>query len=145
MKGEGESLPFSLAANLNKGYKELMKTYNDLYEAMGVMDRNGDSMDNPENEKKFFLGDGFYDATNTPFLFTTGDEGRSVMDQATLDFIAQHGLENIRVGTAYETWGIILFAGNPVPFKGVEGTIGRGACAIITDAPKVLVLLAEND
>ena len=122
-----------------------MKTFDDLYKAMGVRDSNGDSMDNPENEEKFFLGDGVYDATNTPYLFTSAYESRENMNQEALDFVNLHGLDNVRVGSAYETYGIILFAGNPPKFKGMKGTVGRGACAVIENCPKTLVILAEND
>jgi len=92
--------------------------------------------------------DGVFDVSDLPCCEINSAEhlGDAISD-AGLEFVKQHGPENIYIANGYQVPVIFLFAGKPkeIAEDDIMGHFGRGACAIFDKCPKRVLIVAEND
>ena len=94
------------------------------------------------------LIDGVWNITDIPCLRIDKATYMSLDDQelaAVQTFIAEHGLENIVIGAPYGTDATFLLASQPTEVETWEGCFNYGAAAIVTNCPREILILAEND
>ena len=115
-----------------------MTTYTNLYDLLGI----------PEDEEVTCrLEDGVYDVTDIPHLFLR-EEATRMSAEATEEvkaFIAEHGAENVFIADPDEVVVVGLFARRPAEVKTWEGGFNHGTGALITNCPREILILAEND
>ena len=94
------------------------------------------------------IPEGIYDVGEIPFFHIKNAEDMSwpITDEG-FEFVKKYGATNIYIAIGYQVQGIFLFAGNPKKFanKNCLGSIGRGACAVLTNCPKSILIIAEDD
>ena len=96
------------------------------------------------------LEDGMYDVTGVTRVFLTYAEAHNIDEVDVVrikEFVTKHGRENVWYAAPGETYGIYLFATKPTEFShdNARGSVGRGANLLVTECPKELLILAEND
>jgi hypothetical protein len=108
--------------------------------------KKGESSEYNHVFQSHLISDGAYDVTDIPFFHIKRAEGLDdkITDEG-LAFVKEHGAENIFVANGYQVLGIFLFAGKPKPYNDVIGNYGRGACAIMQNCPKSILIVAEDD
>lgn len=107
--------------------------------------KKGDASDHNWVFNDHILRDGVYDASGLPFVYLENAETmEGSITKEGLAFVKQHG-SNIYIAAGYQVEGIFLFAGKPKKWGGTIGEFGRGACAMFQDAPKSLLIIAEDD
>lgn len=83
--------------------------------------------------------DGIYDITNIPYVFIEDEQ-----EAKALKFIDKH--KEIWIAQPYDTMGMVLLAAEPKEIFTRTGTgFNYGSCNIITDCPRIIMILAEND
>jgi hypothetical protein len=97
--------------------------------------------------QQHMINGGVYDVTDLPCLEIedTDDLFSSCVGEEGLEFIMKYHPDNIYVASGYQVLGAFLFAGKPKLFKNYAGSFGRGACAVFSDCPKSLLIVAEDD
>ena len=104
-----------------------------------------------EDDKCRVLQDGFWDVSDLPFCDIEEAGGSDDISQhkQAIDFIEEHGIENVFVANAYETDRLFLFAGKPskIDHNLVSGeSPNYGACLRVnTENIKAIFIAAEND
>jgi hypothetical protein len=94
------------------------------------------------------LDDGVWDITDIPRLMIgAGIHDTLSPEEATKAqaFIELHGGINVAIGAAYSTGLTILLARTPKQVNTWEGQFNYGSNAIVTNCPKEIMILAEND
>jgi hypothetical protein len=96
------------------------------------------------------LDDGMYDVTGIERVFLD-NSNKDEIDPSDMElaekFLTEHGSSNVVAGAPYETYGVFLFASKPSNFnqENTMGYAGRGVNCLIANAPRELLILAEND
>jgi len=93
-----------------------------------------------KNPKGTHVRDGIYNVSDIEFLLVNSKD-----KEATVVWIEAH--DKFWIANAYETETIILLAEEPRKFEGSWDGSGfnYGSTNIITDCPKSIMILAEND
>lgn len=93
------------------------------------------------------LLDGVYDVSDISYHYLKKAEYLSdQIDDEGVKFIERHGKENIWIAVAYQVYGIFLLNKKPEKFKGsIIGYHSRGSCAIFSNCPNNLLIIAEDD
>ena len=98
------------------------------------------------------LEDGIYDVTDIERAYFPNVTPDYISEKDFADmkaFIDKHGDDKNGVffGAPYETIGVFLFAKKPkkISLENVTGGAGHGANVLVTDCPRELLILAEND
>jgi len=96
--------------------------------------------------QKHLISDGTYDVTDIPFFYIEDAETLDdIITNDGLEFVKKYGTENIYIANGYQVNGIFLFAGEPRAYIKTIGSFGRGACALFTDCPKSILIVAQDD
>ena len=115
-----------------------MTTYTSLYDLLGI----------PKySQPSCRLEDGVYDVTDIPRLLLH-EEATRMSAEATEEvkaFIAEHGAENVIIAQPYAMEWLVLLARRPAEVKTWRGGFNNGTGALITNCPREILILAEND
>jgi hypothetical protein len=96
--------------------------------------------------QKHIIGHGVHDVTDIPYCHLEKAEHlEHKITEKGLAFVLKHGHDNIYIANGYQVYGIFLFAAEPKKIRNCLGSFGRGACALLTDCPKSILLVAEDD
>lgn len=94
------------------------------------------------------LEDGVYDITDIPRICIYKDVFTSLEPEEIAEvqnFINAHGRDNIAIGSAYGTDITFLLAKQPTEVESWSGGFNYGTGAILTNCPRDIMILAEND
>jgi hypothetical protein len=96
------------------------------------------------------LDDGIYDVTEIERIYCRFSTTNQIFPDDALritEFCDKHGKSKVVVASPYETFGIFLFAVRPrrLTSKRQTGEVGHGANLLISNSPKEVLILAEND
>jgi hypothetical protein len=96
-----------------------------------------------EIPEKKILGDGIYDVTDISFYQLEEDDKKDKLDEIKL-YMEQH--PDFVIAHAYETYTTFILEYPPVKLHTCIGSgFNRGSTNIITDCPRSILLLAEDD
>lgn len=105
----------------------------------------GDNIDDHEFDT---LADGVWNITDIPRLYIDKPTYMSLNAEEIVQvqaFIDTHGIDNIAIGAAYGTDTTILLASQPTKLETWIGGFNYGTSAIVTNCPREIMILAEND
>jgi hypothetical protein len=94
------------------------------------------------------LEDGVYDITDIPRLCIDKSTRMSLDAEEIAQiqkFLDTHGSDNVAIGAAYGTDATILLAKQPTEVESWSGGFNYGTSAIVTNCPREIMILAEND
>jgi hypothetical protein len=94
------------------------------------------------------LNDGIYDVTEIERIYCRFSTTNQISPDDALritEFCDKHEKSKVVVASPYETFGIFLFAVRPRRLTSKTGEVGHGANLLISNSPKEVLILAEND
>jgi hypothetical protein len=94
-----------------------------------------------------FLEDGYYDVTDMEYIDLGVDHLRRTATKEAEEFVERHSDKEVWAVSAYETYTVMLFAGKPrkINILAAGKPVGHGACTVLDNCPKSILLVAEND